>query len=80
MFIQNYHPRIDLARRINKSYSFIGKLRRGEKNPSLDTLYDLANVFNVSVPYLLREARINNAKNQTTDETKGDQIYSQASN
>jgi len=44
-----------LAERAGLHYSYIGQVERGDKNPSLKTLYRLAGALNVGIDYLLEE-------------------------
>lgn len=39
--------------RCNLQASHISQIERGEKNPTLDTIYKIANGFNLSLPQLL---------------------------
>jgi len=41
------------AAQVNESY--IGQVERGEKNPSLETVVNIANSLGVTVDYLLQE-------------------------
>jgi len=44
-----------LAERAGLHYSYIGQVERGDKNPSLKSLYRLAGALNVGIDYLLEE-------------------------
>lgn len=46
----------ELAKKINTSGSIIGRYERNEMTPSVEVAKKLANVFNVSVDYLLDES------------------------
>lgn len=45
----------EVARRINVTFSSVGKYERDEQEPRLHTLRDLARLFGVSIAYLLGE-------------------------
>lgn len=66
--IKKYSPKAELALKLGKSRSFIDQLQSGRKNPSIKTLEDLAAVFKVSVPYLLRERDDNEATTTATQD------------
>ncbi len=46
----------NLSEKIGKSREFINKVEAGEKNPSLDTFVDMANVLDVTADQLLGDS------------------------
>jgi transcriptional regulator with XRE-family HTH domain len=61
-YIKNYSSQKELAQKIGKSKSFLGKLSRGDKQPSLKTLDDLAAVLGISVSHLVKEVKNEDTK------------------
>lgn len=51
-----------LSEKLNISTSYLGRIERGERNLQLDTLLKIANIFDVSVDYLLRGDKFSNDK------------------
>jgi transcriptional regulator with XRE-family HTH domain len=45
-----------LSERVDKSLHFVGQIERGECNPSIGTLVDIANVLDTTVDSLLRDS------------------------
>lgn len=54
-YIQDHPNKTKLAKEVNVSYSFLGALRRGERNPSIVVLERISAVSNKAVSTLLRE-------------------------
>lgn len=50
---QSSFTQAQLTKKLNKSKSAICRYESGEKEPSLDTLIDIATLFNVSLDYLV---------------------------
>lgn len=47
--IQSGYTQLDIAKRIKKDYSTVGKWELGQRNPSTFDLIAIADIFNVSV-------------------------------
>lgn len=45
----------ELAEKVNVTTAYIGQIERGERKLSVETLFNIAIVLNVSVDFLLRE-------------------------
>lgn len=56
----------NLAEKLDVSASYVGQIERGERNPTLNTLILIANSFDVTVDYLLRDSLT--ALDYSTDE------------
>lgn len=60
MNVKRYRKEADmtqaqLAEKIGVAQTFVGLIERGERQPSIETLVALADVFNVEVDRLLKE-------------------------
>lgn len=47
-----------LAEMTGVSHAYIGQIERGERNPTLETLVNLANRLGVSIDYLLQDSLV----------------------
>lgn len=52
---QHKHTLQDLGDKLNFNYSNLSKIERGERKPSLDLLEQIADLYNVSVSFILDE-------------------------
>lgn len=43
----------DLADKLNKTHTVVGKYERGDISPSIDIVYEIAKILDISVVYLL---------------------------
>lgn len=56
----------ELAKRLNKDYSTIGKWELGQRNPVMADIIKISEIFNITIPELVgADLRFNN--NQTND-------------
>lgn len=54
----------DLAQKLNISYSSLGKYERGEQQPNIETILNIAEYFNVTVDYLLGNSNYKNTQEE----------------
>lgn len=54
----------DLAQNLNISYSSLGKYERGEQQPNIETLLNIAKYFDVTVDYLLGNSNYKNTQEE----------------
>lgn len=59
----------DLAKKMDKDYSTIGKWELGQRNPIMADMLKLANIFNIEVQDLFKiDLRLQNQNNNTFNE------------
>lgn len=72
--LKRYLTQEKLAEALDISTSYVGQIERGIRCPTMDTLVSIANVFELSIDYLLRDSLLT-AKDTTGEEwerlTKG---------
>jgi transcriptional regulator with XRE-family HTH domain len=63
---KRYLTQEKLAEALDISTSYVGQIERGIRCPTMDTLVAIANIFGLSIDYLLRDSLV--AANDTTGE------------
>lgn len=66
--IEKHLLQSDVAKYIGKSERIVGFYEKGERDPNTDTLLKLAELFDVSVDYILGKSKIKNPKIVTLDD------------
>lgn len=57
----------EMSKRLDVAHSTIGMYERGERNPSIDKLIEIAKIFNVSVNFLLGYDSNSNFKDESME-------------
>ena len=66
--IQSGMTQLDLAKKMDKDYSTIGKWELGQRNPIMADIIKLSDIFNISVQDLVEKDLIYQKSNSSFDE------------